>query len=421
MKLLRRTITFVLTLVVFFAPTDAQNLVNNPSFEVGACPSSSSQINNAIPWRTARHSPEYMHTCGANQYCWLPTNYWGTEAAATGNACFGGLQYGSFASTYLVDLREYASSTLSSPLVPGQTYYVSFKANLADLSSHACSHLGVDFTTGYPTMWPLGNTAAVFTPNVITQTNGWVDITGSFVATTAHTHVVIGNFFQDANINVQSMRAPTIGWNAYYFIDDVCVSLNAVDCGTILPADWGQITATNISNRAVKVGWSTTAEKNTDHYIVERSLDGSVFEPVGQVQAAGDSDTETTYALRDFPGAYGRSVFYRVRLVDRNGSTHASPVAETMLEEEAGEVFDLSPNPAPANAPLRVFLTQSVNKDVTVEIVDELGRKVLVKEFESVPANQVLELDLADIEAGVYHVVVRADAVSASKSLVIVR
>jgi gliding motility-associated-like protein len=200
-----------------------QNLVPNPSFELYSnCPTGDSQLGNSTGCLDGSGSPDYLHTCSSSNYSTLPTNYWGTEAAATGNACVGALCYGSFSNNYLANNREYIYMPLASPLVIGTSYYVSFKVNLADNSSHAINNIGIQFTGLAPTSnFPINNTAHVFSSNVISTTNGWTTISGNFVATAPFTGFYIGNHFDDASSSVQSISASTIGYNAYYFFDDI--------------------------------------------------------------------------------------------------------------------------------------------------------------------------------------------------------
>jgi len=214
---------FTVISIFLLGTLNGQNLVSNPSFEnYSSCPTSSSQLANATGCLNGSGSPDYLHTCSSSNFSTLPANYWGTEAAATGNACVGALCYGSFSSSYLANTREYIYMPLTSPLVIGTSYSVSFKVNLADKSSHAINNLGIQFTNLSPTTsFPINNTAHVFSSNVISATNGWTTISGTFVATAPFTGFYIGNHFDDASSSVQSLSPATIGHNAYYFFDDI--------------------------------------------------------------------------------------------------------------------------------------------------------------------------------------------------------
>jgi hypothetical protein len=69
---------------------------------------------------------------------------------------------------------------------------------------------------------------------------------------------------------------------------------------------------------AVALRWSTAVERNSDHFRVDRSLDGALFTPIGRLEAAGDSHTTTEYLIHD---KEPKSVaYYRLMQVDRDGS-----------------------------------------------------------------------------------------------------
>ena len=51
---------------------------------------------------------------------------------------------------------------------------------------------------------------------------------------------------------------------------------------------------------AAELSWATASEKNSSHFMVERSIDGwSAFRAVGRVAAHGSSSSPQAYQLRD--------------------------------------------------------------------------------------------------------------------------
>ena len=97
-------------------------------------------------------------------------------------------------------------------------------------SSHAVNNIGAKFLTSSITALPISNSAHVFSSSVITDTLNWTTIQGSFVADSNYTHISIGNHFNDTLTTVNSVAPVTFGWNAYYFIDEICVSTDSLGC-----------------------------------------------------------------------------------------------------------------------------------------------------------------------------------------------
>jgi len=77
--------------------------------------------------------------------------------------------------------------------------------------------------------------------------------------------------------------------------------------------------------------WNTGAETNLATFVIERSADAHVFTPVGRVEAKG------SYSLYEFTDTapiaadVERTFFYRLKLVDRDGTTSYSETRDVSL------------------------------------------------------------------------------------------
>lgn len=233
------------SIAIFFSSSLlAQNLVPNPSFEqYNFCPYTSDMVRlgAVIGWTNYSCTPEYYNSCATWWGVAVPTNGFGYQEASTGNAYCGFYAYQAV-SPY--NIREYVGGQLSSPLIIGTKYYVSFKVNLAldsatDANS-AVNNLGVlfssalysDSSSSVCNSTFMKNFAHVFSLSVITDTLNWTTVSGSFIADSAYQYIIVGNFFDDANTTVTPLiDTNVVGWSAsYYFIDDVCVSTDSLTC-----------------------------------------------------------------------------------------------------------------------------------------------------------------------------------------------
>jgi type IX secretion system substrate protein len=220
----------------------AQNLVPNPSFEdTVACPTADDQLYNCVGW-DAFGSPDYFNACSSSFS--VPNNWGGYQQAATGNAYIAigtsgdsSFGYSCNDNTYC-DSREYIGQSLSSPLTIGTKYFITVKTCLSISNTLfvncAINKLGVLFSMsqpsfGIPNPTLIKNFAHVFSPSIITDSLGWTTISGSFIAVSAYQYVIVGNFFDDLNISSQIMDGNSY-CNSYYFIDDVCVSIDSATC-----------------------------------------------------------------------------------------------------------------------------------------------------------------------------------------------
>ena len=155
-----------------------------------------------------------------------------------GNSCVGIFTYVPI--DWMTEQREWI-------MVPGQTYYCSFRANagfggnlLHPTIWLATDHIGMLFTT-YDRHWDWGdpypaalNVAHIQYPQVLADTANWTLVSGSFLADSAYTYLMIGNFFSNALTDTVRFADPAsvAEWydNSYTLIDAVCVSPNPNGC-----------------------------------------------------------------------------------------------------------------------------------------------------------------------------------------------
>ncbi len=215
------------------------NLILNPNFEqCSQCPDAVGQINRCINWHNAGDStnqtlssPDYFNTCSPNAGYRPPYGGYGYQETHSGNAY-------ALVNTWLPLhplVREFIQGTLSQALSIGQTYYVSFYANLPfgfsnSIVSVATNHLGALFTTfpfvnqHYATII---NFAHIYTDSLVTDTLNWTLISGSFIADSAYNYITIGNFFDALHTDTLHLGSSPNDVSAYY-IDDVCVSTDSL-------------------------------------------------------------------------------------------------------------------------------------------------------------------------------------------------
>jgi hypothetical protein len=65
-------------------------------------------------------------------------------------------------------------------------------------------------------------------------------------------------------------------------------------------------------NDYVMIRWFTAKEIETDTFVVERSLNGTEYEEIGRVKAAGMSNTLQAYALVDKNPVADKPAYYRL-------------------------------------------------------------------------------------------------------------
>ncbi|MBI2271666.1 MAG: gliding motility-associated C-terminal domain-containing protein [Bacteroidetes bacterium] len=202
-----------------------QNLVSNGDFETYySCPDWYNQVDSAKGWfkSSTKNNPsyhtEYLNACSPSNLFKVPTNTWGYQVAASGQAYMAQV---TMAPTVQKDYRENIYTKLTSPLTIGSTYYVSMKVSRTDNTQHASNNLGVQLSVN--SSFPLSNRSQVYSGTIITDTTKWTTISGSFIADSAYQYIAIGNFFTDSATS-SSVACGSCQFIQYgYFIDDVSV------------------------------------------------------------------------------------------------------------------------------------------------------------------------------------------------------
>ncbi|MDQ2770282.1 MAG: T9SS type A sorting domain-containing protein, partial [Bacteroidota bacterium] len=168
-----------------------------------------------------------------------------------------------------------------------------------------------------------------------------------------------------------------------------------------LPVELSAFTATAKSLDAV-LAWTTASEKNSDHFDVERSLNGTDFVKIDQVLAQGTSTRAIDYTSLDAGiGAKAPAAYYRLKQVDLDGTSSYSPV-RTVRFGKVAPAIALYPNPA--TSATQLDLTALPAGSYQVSVLDAAGRVVLHTTLE---AGLTHALDLNTIASGTYMLLVR--------------
>lgn len=96
----------------------------------------------------------------------------------------------------------------------------------------------------------------------------------------------------------------------------------------------------------VLLTWNTSSENNSDEFIIMRSTDGEHFDAIGNVTAAGHSNTPKNYAFVD-NDAYNQGVnklYYRLNMRDKDGRSNFSKIVPVKLND-LPMTLSLYPNP----------------------------------------------------------------------------
>ena len=163
----------------------------------------------------------------------------GYEPAYNGQAYVG---VASYSNPGVVNYREFLGYQLVSPLIKDSCYEVIIRISLADSCKYGIDKFGATFTTngGYTTFdrYPVNNFAHIEFNTELTSKNGWRTLTQSFIADSSYTHLVLGNFFIDDSLSIETFNDfgssdPIYSQANYFYIDGISVEAKPSSCNVL--------------------------------------------------------------------------------------------------------------------------------------------------------------------------------------------
>jgi len=158
-----------------------------------------------------------------------------------------------------------------------------------------------------------------------------------------------------------------------------------------LPVTWEAVSAQK-QNSQVLINWSTASEQNTKDFEVQYSTNTNNWDPIGTVQAAGNSTTTKNYSFtHQSPLKNNTYNYYRILQRDIDGKFSYSKIVSIVFDEQ-GPDFLVYPNPADKLA--TIYLSEASE----VSLVNSAGSVVWKSKL---PSGRNL-LPLEKYSAGVY-------------------
>jgi len=167
--------------------------------------------------------------------------------------------------------------------------------------------------------------------------------------------------------------------------------------GALLPVTLTTFEATG-KQKSVQLTWAADTEDQFAGYEAQRSLDGQSYQKIAWVDAKGTAGGPARYELYDNEPAFNQPMYYRLRMVDLDGTAEFSPIRSVTLQQKAEAV--LFPNPSKGQFFIR--FEEAVQPGTQLEIFDALGRSMARRILEEGALLEELSLDGA--ENGVYRV-----------------
>lgn len=172
---------------------------------------------------------------------------------------------------------------------------------------------------------------------------------------------------------------------------------------TTLPLDLINFSASRQNNNTVQLKWTSENEVNVSSFEVERSADGSSFSTIGTVAANGsltNSSQNYSYTDRSAANVQAAVLYYRLRMLDRDGSYKYSEIISVNMNVIAGRLIT---TPNPTHGIVNLSIVSNINQKAQWKVTDNAGRVLLQSSVQLRPGSNNWSIDISGLAAGTYH------------------
>jgi Secretion system C-terminal sorting domain len=154
------------------------------------------------------------------------------------------------------------------------------------------------------------------------------------------------------------------------------------------------------NNNTISLTWQTTAEINTSHFVLQRSLNGTTFSNIGNVIAKENNTLISNYTFTDnIEKLTTDKVYYRLQMMDKDGNFTYSKIIPIALGIYAGNIKTY---PNPVKDQFYILYNSQTTGKAMLRITDASG-KIVRTETVSL-SNNAISVNVSALAKGIYYV-----------------
>jgi hypothetical protein len=181
-----------------------------------------------------------------------------------------------------------------------------------------------------------------------------------------------------------------------------------------LPVVLGSFTASLIPTNSVQINWTTEQEVNLSYFSIQRSANGSEWQPIGSVAGKGNSATPTAYSYVD-KSPFNGIDYYRLKMVDLDGYYAYSPISVV----RSNLVQNIIVFPNPAKDYVNITLGGAV-PTIGLRLIDLSGKVLQEQRLNASAQNTTVSMPVSHYAQGVYIVqAIKADGTTQNTKITI--
>lgn len=171
-----------------------------------------------------------------------------------------------------------------------------------------------------------------------------------------------------------------------------------------LPVKFSNFSVGKSDNNSLLTWTVENQDAGTSYFDIERSWNGSDFTRIGTVRANPATGTHATYTFTDVNARINASahfIYYRIKQVDIDNKFVYTGIRNIVINNSMDA--SLYPNPASKSTLLSFYCSAPDN--ISIHIINLEGKKLRTVEFSGTSGLNQKRIDIADLPAGMYNVV----------------
>lgn len=274
--------------------------------------------------------------------------------------------------------------------IPANSYVVFIPSNFTnnfDVSSFcqlgASAYVAFIDITATPSKW---TTNGVLVNSPGTGVFRYMQIENSTSACAANVRSYTGGWASNADGNF-------VAWD-----DAGVATYSNLGCDLItLPVTLHSFNAVGAGKNA-NITWQTAAEFNSGSFELQRSSDGSSFDAVATIDAAGHSSTLNSYSYTDVN--IPATSYYRLKIIDKDGKISYSQVVK--VSNATGKFVITNTYPKPATSQLTITWNSPAAGKTIASVYDYTGKLLMSQELSTLTGMNNAQLQVSKLPRGQY-------------------
>ena len=169
--------------------------------------------------------------------------------------------------------------------------------------------------------------------------------------------------------------------------------------------------------------WKTANEINVDKFVMERSTGNFDFSDISEVKILVNSSTEKNYIFIDKDIETGILYYYRLRIIDMDGSYEYSNIL-SLFSEKTG-IFKVEVYPIPADKIINISMENLFASEIHLNIFNINSSRIIESEKIEIDINNtgdyLISKDFSRYTPGIYILEIQAGREVIRKRIILLR